>query len=423
MDYIRKDLGSFNLHMIKTEKFKTITVKVLFHTPIIKEEITKRNVLADILLQSSKKYKTKRDLVIAAEDLYAASISNSNRRLGNYILTSFNFQVLMDKYTEEGNLEKAFSFFSEILLNPDISDNKFKKEKLDISKNNALMILNSIKESSSSYSMIKMLEAYDSNSPVSYRSIGYLEDLDMITESSLYDAYQKMINNDYVDIFVVGNFDNKEMLSLIKKYFKFKRIKKRKASYSLKEHIPRKKRLFTGEEINNTQSKLAIACPMNKLTEYEKNYPLVLANLIFGGGVESKLFKNVREENSLCYTIRSSINKLDNLLLIGAGIDRDNYAKTVNLITRNLNDLKKGKFTDRDIEVAKEFYYTSIEELEEDEYRIINEFLNEELLGLPPIVERLKKMNKVTKKEILKVYKKITMDTVFLLEGVKNEED
>ena len=93
------------------------------------------------------------------------------------------------------------------------------------------------------------------------------------------------------------------------------------------------------------------------------------------------------------------------------------------MITRNLNDLKKGKFTDRDIEVAKEFYYTSIEELEEDEYRIINEFLNEELLGLPPIVERLKKMNKVTKKEILKVYKKITMDTVFLLEGVKNEKD
>ena len=71
--------------------------------------------------------------------------------------------------------------------------------------------------------------------------------------------------------------------------------------------------------------------------------------------------------------------------------------------------------------MAKEFYYTSIEELEEDEYRIIAEFMMEEILGLPPIVERLKKMNKVTKKEIVKVYKKITMDTVFLLEGVKHE--
>ena len=107
MDYIKKDLGSYNLHMINTEKFKTITVKVVFHTPIIKQEITKRNVLADVLLQSSKKYNSKRDLIIAAEELYSVDIANNNQRLGNYILTSFNFQVLMDKYTEEGNLEKS----------------------------------------------------------------------------------------------------------------------------------------------------------------------------------------------------------------------------------------------------------------------------------------------------------------------------
>ena len=423
MDYIKKDLGSYNLHMIKTEKFKTITIKVVFHTPIIKEEITKRTVLADILLQSSKKYNSKRDLIIAAEDLYSVDIAGNNQRLGNYILTSFNFQVLMDKYTEEGNLEKSFEFLSEMLFNPDVQDKKFKKDKLEIAKNNSLIAINSIKENPTGYSLSKMAEAYDSNSPIAYRMVGYLEDLDKITEDNLYDAYEKMINNDYVDIFVVGNFNSKEMLALIKRHFKFKRIKKKKASYYLKEHKPRKKRLFAGEEIDNTQSKLAIACSLNKLTDYERNYPLVLANLILGGGVDSKLFRDVREKNSLCYTIRSIANKLDNLLIISAGIDRINYPKTVNLITRNLNDLKKGKFTDKDIEVAKEFYYTSIEELEEDEYRIIAEFMMEEILGLAPIVERLKKMNKVTKKEIVKVFKKITMDTVFLLEGVKHEED
>lgn len=423
MDYIKKDLGSFNLHMINTEKFKTITIKILFHTPIIKEEITKRNVLADVLLQSSNKYSSKRDLIIAAEELYAADISTNNQRLGNYILTSFNLQTLMDKYTEEGNVEKSFRFLSEILFNPDIENKQFKKDKLDIAKNNSLMALDSIKENATNYSLIRMAETFDKDSPISYRMTGYPEDLDMITEKTLYEAYQKMINNDYVDIFVVGNFDKKEMLALVKKCFKFKRVKKRKASYYLKEHKARKKRLFAKEEIDNTQSKLAIACPINKLTEYERNYPLILANLILGGGVDSKLFKDVREKNSLCYTVRSFSNKLDSLLVITAGIDKNNYSKTVEVITRILNDLKKGKFTDNDIEIAKEFYYTSIEELEEDEYRIIVEFMMEEILGLDPIVERLKKISKVNKKEIVKVFKKITMDTVFLLEGVKNEED
>ena len=64
MKYTKKDLGSFNLHLINTDKFKTVTTKVIFHTPIKKEDITKRNILSDILLQSSKNYPSKRDLII-----------------------------------------------------------------------------------------------------------------------------------------------------------------------------------------------------------------------------------------------------------------------------------------------------------------------------------------------------------------------
>ena len=60
MQYIKKDLGSFNLHMIKTDKFKTMTVKVLFERPIKREDITFRNVLTDVMLLSTEDYKTKR---------------------------------------------------------------------------------------------------------------------------------------------------------------------------------------------------------------------------------------------------------------------------------------------------------------------------------------------------------------------------
>ena len=97
MQYINKDLGSFGLHLIKTDKFKTVTVRVVFHTPIKKEEITMRNILSDILLQSSKDYESRRDLTIKAEELYAADISTNNQRVGNYIVSSFLLQILNDK--------------------------------------------------------------------------------------------------------------------------------------------------------------------------------------------------------------------------------------------------------------------------------------------------------------------------------------
>ena len=146
MKYTKKDLGSYRLHLIHTDKFKTMTMKVVFHTPIIKEDITKRNVLSDILLQSSKKYETRRDMTIESEELYAADVSTNNQRLGNYVLTSFIIQVLNDKYTEPNNFEKSVEFLSEIIFNPDVENNQFNPEKLDIVKNNTEVAINSIKE-------------------------------------------------------------------------------------------------------------------------------------------------------------------------------------------------------------------------------------------------------------------------------------
>lgn len=417
MQVINKDLGSYNLHFIKTDIFKTITMKVIFHTPIIKEDITKRNILSDILLQSTKEYKTRRDLTIKSEDLYAADIYTSNQRVGNYIMTSFILQTLNDKYTEENNFEESIKFLHEIIFNPDVEEERFKEDKLELVKSNATLALNSIKEDAANYSLIRMSEAYDKTSPISYRMTGYLEDLDKITEENLYEYYERMLDNDYVDIFILGDINEKELLPIIKKYFKFKKVKKRKASYYLTNKKPRKRRLFAKETTKNSQSKLAIACPISKMTDYEKNYSLLLANIILGGTGDSKLFKEVREENSLCYTIRSNYNRLDNLMVINAGIDNVNFDKAVELITKNVQDMKKGKFTDSDINVAKEFYKTSAESLMESPSRIINEVLTEEILGVEPLSERVRKIEKVTKKDIIRACKKINMDTVFLLEG------
>lgn len=417
MQVINKDLGSYNLHFIKTDIFKTITMKVIFHTPIIKEDITKRNILSDILLQSTKEYKTRRDLTIKSEDLYAADIYTSNQRVGNYIMTSFILQTLNDKYTEENNFEESIKFLHEIIFNPDVEEERFKEDKLELVKSNATLALNSIKEDAANYSLIRMSEAYDKTSPISYRMTGYLEDLDKITEENLYEYYERMLDNDYVDIFILGDINEKELLPIIKKYFKFKKVKKRKASYYLPNKKPRKRRLFAKETTKNSQSKIAIACPITKMTDYEKNYSLLLANIILGGTGDSKLFKEVREENSLCYTIRSNYNRLDNLMVINAGIDNVNFDKAVELITKNVQDMKKGKFTDSDINVAKEFYKTSAESLMESPSRIINEVLTEEILGVEPLSERVRKIEKVTKKDIIRACKKINMDTVFLLEG------
>jgi len=423
MEYIKKDLGSYKLHLIKTDKFKSITVKVSFHRVIKKNEITIRNILSDMFMQSSKKYNSKRELTIKAQDLYAAGLRTTNSRLGNYINTDFYLTVLNDKYTEDGNFASSLEFLSEIIFNPDVEDGKFNEEKLDIVKSTCRSALNSIKEDASNYSLIRMAEAFGEGEPISYRMMGYLEDLDNITGTSLYEFYLDMIKNDFVDIFVIGDISIKETTDLIKMYFKFDILKKLKMPFMVDEKKPRRSKLVFNEKIDNTQSKLAIGCRINGLSEYERNYPLTLFNVIFGGCSDSKLFKEVREENSLCYTIYSITNKLDNVLLIRAGIDKENYKKTVSLIEKNLKDMCNGKFDETDILMAKEYYNTALEEIEDSQSKIINNYLMMELINTDDIDVKREKMSKVTKSEIVKVAKKVTIDTIFCLEGVRNEED
>lgn len=423
MEYIKKDLGSYKLHLIKTDKFKSITVKVSFHRVIKKNEITIRNILSDMFMQSSKKYNSKRELTIKAQDLYAAGLRTTNSRLGNYINTDFYLTVLNDKYTEDGNFASSLEFLSEIMFNPDVENGKFNEEKLDIVKSTCRSALNSIKEDASNYSLVRMAEAFGEGEPISYRMMGYLEDLDDITGTSLYEFYLDMIKNDFVDIFVIGDISIKETTDLIKMYFKFDILKKLKMPFMVDEKKPRRSKLVFNEKIDNTQSKLAIGCRINGLSEYERNYPLTLFNVIFGGCSDSKLFKEVREENSLCYTIYSITNKLDNVLLIRAGIDKENYKKTVSLIEKNLKDMCNGKFDETDILMAKEYYNTALEEIEDSQSKIINNYLMMELINTDDIDVKREKMSKVTKSEIVKVAKKVTIDTIFCLEGVRNEED
>ena len=139
MKYTKKDMGSFKLHMINTDKFKTIAIKVIFRRKIVKEEITMRNILSDILLQSTKKYPSKRDLTIKAQDLYAVEFATSCSRLGNYATTTVHMNSLNDKYTEKCNFKQAVEFLSEIIFNPYVEDNKFDSLKLDVENRKVIL--------------------------------------------------------------------------------------------------------------------------------------------------------------------------------------------------------------------------------------------------------------------------------------------
>lgn len=416
MDYMKKEIGAYNLHIIKTNLYKTITVKIFFREEALKENITKRNFLSRIMMLGSNDYKTKVELTKREQDLYAVNISGTNRRIGNYLDTGISLKVLNDKYTEAGNFEKSLDLLNSLIFNPKVTNKAFDEADFNTVYEEYKADLNSLVENKMTYALIRGLESTDSNSVISYRGIGYLEDLEKITKENLYDYYQEVIKHNFVDIFVLGDVDDNYVTTLIRNKFKIDTFKKKPIN-ALVKPLKSSRIKTVKEKVPGEQDNLIITLNLNNLTDYERNYPLSLYNAILGGGTESLLFSEVREKNSLAYYISSTPNKLDNLIIIRGGITKDKSNEAVNIIKKILKDLENGKIDDDKVSKAKEYYTSAIDDIIESPFQIIESYYMIELLGVDDIETKRKKMLKVTKEEIIALAKKIKINTVYILEG------
>lgn len=423
MQYTKYELLPYNLHIINTKKFKTVNIRINFKTKAIKEDLTKRNLLSDLLLRSSKNYPSEKEMAIACEDLYDLNYSSNCTISGNYSILSFNATFLNERYTEEGMNQKAISFFLDMIMNPNVTNRTFDINTFKIAKKNIHDILISEKDNPGRYSMHELMQAIDSNSPISYISEGYLEDLDKINESNLYDYYENVLKSNLIDIFIVGDVNKDEIKDFFANHFTINTFKKTKEKHII-EHKRLPKRAKTKKVTADfTQSQLLLGYKLDKMTDFERNYISTLYSFILGGGPDSKLFQTVREKNSLCYSINSIIFKTFNLLIIRAGIDKGDFKKAVSLIRKEVTNMSKNKITDEELAKAKTTYINSCKEILDSPSSIIGVYTAKEYLNVDLLEDRIKNIEKVTKDMIVAFSKKMYLDTIFLLEGSLENED
>ena len=421
MNYKVIEKNNYKLHLINTNRFKTIKFRVILKQPVVKEEIVLRNMLLDVLTYSCMKYPSKKELVKQAQSLYGASVYSKGYRIGKMQLINIYLTILNEKYTESGMIEESLELLSEILFNPKIENNSFDSDSYNLSYRQNLQSIKNLKDSKGKYATIRMLENMDDNQEYTYNEYGYIEDLVKQNSQVLCDYYKKIINTSKVDIYVIGNIENIDIEGLLAKYMKFENNPTFEEDTIIKHNEFRNEVNVIKEQDNNNQSNLVIGCKLNDLTNFEMNYVLTIYNIIFGSGADSKLFKNIREENSLCYYVTSSVNKLDNLLFIRSGISKNNFDKVIELINKNMELMSKGEFSDEDITKAKEAYLSFVDEIKDNDDAIIETYIAHDILGIDLIDERKEQIIKISKEDIINVSKKIKMDTIYLLEGDKNE--
>lgn len=420
MEYKRIEEVSYNLHLIKTNKFKTLLFKVVLSEKQKREDITIRNMLLDNLMSSSLDYPTMRDVSIKKQDLYGASINMVNRRVGDHAFIEYTMSILNPRFTEDGMLKDSIEFYSDLLCKPNVKNNSFNEELFEMSKENLRKEILMTNERPNIYGFTRFKENIDINAPFSYHQSGYLEDLDSITSSSLYEYYNHVLENDTCDICVIGDFDFGLIEHLIKDNFdlKFKNAK-RADSYEIVLSSDRNDK-ETVEDSSFNQSKLFIGFKLNDFDLCDKKYALILFNIIFGNSPESRLFKEVREEKSLAYSISSAFRRLDNFYYVSAGISYDNYDEALSTIKKCLSDIQNDGVTDEELKRAKTLYISILNDVMESPSSIAEMYFAELYFDNDSYEKQLEMVKAITKEDIVRVANLLKIDTIYLLkEGAK----
>ncbi len=419
MKYTKYELDNLDVHFIKTDKFKSIYISMVLINEFNKENLTKNFILRKLLTTSSKNLKNEIEVTTKVCDLYNSGIVISNNLVNNVITTNIDMEVLEDKYTEDGLLNKALDYYFDTIFNPNIIDGKFEKSNYDLVIKNVSNYYEKEKENKRRYAVNNAFSILDENQ-LKYNINGYIEDLKNITSETMADYYENLFKSAHANIFVIGNVNEEELLQIIKDNIKDK-LYKNPNKYEINVFKNNTKLKTKEDKDNNNQSILVLIYKILNITKRERYVILPVFNRIFGLGNNSKLFRNVREKNSLCYDIRSSVFNTESIMTVESGINYSDKDKVIELINIELENMKNGNITQDEFNDAIKFRKKNLKQFEDYNDSILYIKQGKILFDNEDLEERRESVDTIKIDELSALANKIELNVDYILKGDKNE--
>ena len=413
---ITKINNSLFIHTINTDKFKTNLIATFILTDLKKDEITKNALIPSVLKRGTENLKTMKEISNKMDDMYGAIFDASSDKIGDKQTLQFYISTIDDEYAlnNEKLLLESIDFINDLIFNPKLVNGKFDNEYVTGEKEMLRELIRSKINDKSSYATYRCVEEMFKDDAYGVYKYGREEDLDEITPENLYEQYKNVLKNGEMYFYVVGKFNEDEILNYIKDKIKFDGEEKERKFITKAEENIDVKNVKDMQDV--TQGKIVLGYDALVNPSSDDYYKILVYNAILGGSVNSKMFQNVREKESLAYTARSVYIKHKAILLITAGVEMQKYEKALYVIKVQENDMRNGNFSEDDIVNAKVFLINLYKSYLDDAGAIVDLSFGQYLLGMNfDVDEMIEKINKVTKDDIIYVANKMRLKVSYFL--------
>lgn len=414
-------LPGVTLRYIRATPFKQSCLTLQFLRPMLAEEAGINALIPAILLRGCRNYPDLKHITERLDDLYGASIGTLVRRIGDYQTTGFYCGFIEDRFALEGDaiLAPMADLVAQLLLEPIEEDGGFSRDFTESEKRNLISAIDSERSNKGAYTAAKLLKILCAEDSFGVPRLGEIPQIEAIDHRSALAHYRRILEESPVEIFYVGSAALETVADLLRPIF----AGIRRNYHPLPKQSPY--RFSQGREDSETQQIAQAHLSMGFVTPITNQDPrfaaMQVCNSIFGGGMTSKLFMQVRESMSLCYAIGSGYYGSKGIMTVNAGIDTQQEAAVKDAIFAQLDACRQGQVTDQELSAAKESILSGLRSIYDSPGAMEAYFSTAAISGLGRTPESYsQEIRNVTAADVAAAANTLQYHSTFFLKGVQH---
>ena len=423
MDIQRTELlpGVF-LTTLRTDKFKSDCLSVNLLTQLSRETVSMNALLPRVLVRGSAFHPDMDAISAACDELYGARVLPIVRKKGEILSVGFYAGFLADRFAPDGEalLEPVARLLGELLLSPATSGGLLRRDYVESEKEKLIDDIRAKVNDKRSYAVDRLMSEMCCYEDYGCDDMGSEEDAEAVGYVQLTRYYHKLLQTAPVEILYCGAAEHKRVAAACTDALIT--LPRGEIDYELgtdvrMNAVTAEPRSFD-ETMDVAQGQLTLGFRLGDCMEEPDFAAIGVFNAVYGGSVTSKLFENVREKLSLCYYAFSSCDNFKGVMFVSAGIDPADREKAQAEILAQLEDVKRGDFTDEELLNARKCLAGALRAAEDSPGAMESFFLSQTLKGLdygPTELAGLCEM--VSREDILAVSAGIELDSVYFLHG------
>ena len=411
-------LPGVRLHCCRDTRFKQGALSIQFIRQMKQQESSLNALLPAVLLRGTREYPDLQAITLHLDDLYGASVSALVRRVGDYQTTGFYCGFMEDKFALAGDeiLRPMVEFVGQLLLQPVLENEVFAADFVESEKKNLISTIESEKNDKRVYAAAKLLKLMCKGDSFGLPRLGEKEDVEKITAQALYAHYEKILRESPVELFYVGSGEAQMVAALLRDMLA--KLTRQVQQISPQTALQNTEGSHETQQMDVAQAKLCMGFVTPVTNRTPEFAAMQVMNTVFGGGMTSKLFMNVREKMSLCYSIGSGYYGAKGIVTVSAGIDEGKEQTVRQEVLSQLEACRTGAVTEEELIAAKEALLSSLRTVHDSPGAIEGFYATAALSGLTlSQQEYMEAVSAVTTADVMAAAKKLKYHSSFFLKG------